>query len=269
MKTIYLIIILLLGNSLLTAQVGTPSVISAKSAGMGGTGVTFSDINGIFHNPASTANLQSLSATLAAERYFLGSPVQTFGLGIVYPSGFGAFGLNLQYSGIDLFNTQKVGFSYGRILFDRLSIGAQFDAINLQIKDYGAKAALTFEAGLLADLTRNLRWGIHVFSPANIEWVDGTPLPTVLTTGIAYLPSEKTFCTVEVEKDIDRAARFKAGVAYQFLDAFALRVGAATQPTTVSLGTGWKLENGIKIDVAAIYHTYLGITPSISVNYEK
>ncbi|NJL77028.1 MAG: hypothetical protein HC892_20440 [Saprospiraceae bacterium] len=56
---------------------------------------------------------------------------------------------------------------------------------------------------------------------------------------------------------------------YQFLDAFALRAGVTTQPTTVSLGTGWKLENGVKMDVAAIYHTYLGITPSISVSYGK
>jgi hypothetical protein len=249
------------------AQIGAPALKSAASTAMGGAGVAFSDINGIFHNTASTASVTTLSAIVAAERHFLGSPIQTAGAGIVYPSGFGAFGLNVQYSGIDLYNTQKIGLSYGRKLFDHLSIGAQFDAINVQIKDYGAKAALTFEAGLLAQLTHDLHLGFQVFSPANVEFVDGEPIPTVFTTGIAYLPSSKTIILAEVEQNIDRTARFKAGVAYQFLQNFALRAGVATQPTTVSFGTGLALQNGVKIDVAASYHTYLGITPSFSVRY--
>lgn len=70
-----------------------------------------------------------------------------------------------------------------------------------------------------------------------------------------------------MEKDIEFPARAKAGVEYAVVEAFALRVGVATNPTSPTFGVGYKLKQGLGIDVAASYHQILGFTPAFSLVY--
>ncbi len=264
----YLIFSLALAMALpLGAQNGTPPTAGARSLGMGGTGVSFTDINSIFSNQAGLSSLEGFTATAFSENRFLVSEIRTFSLGAALPTASGTFGLSLHYFGFDAYNEQRIGLAYARPLFDKLSLGAQFLLLNTRIPEYGNKALPTFELGLLAEVLPEVNFGIHLSSPARIEVVDEENLPTVLRLGFSYLPSDKLQLLAEVEKDIDYPARARFGVEYRAVEALFLRFGIATEPTSMSFGLGLQLENSLRLNVASSYHQVLGFTPGASITY--
>ncbi len=147
MKACYLLLFAWFSFSL-SAQNGTPAPAGARGAAMGGTGLTFTDLNSAFRNQAGLAFVENPGAMVVGERRFMNSPVNTLSAAAAYPSEFGTFALTLNYFGIDAFNEQKIGLAYARQLFDNLAIGVQFDYLNTQIQDYGSSGAITFEAGI-------------------------------------------------------------------------------------------------------------------------
>lgn len=240
---------------------------SARSTAMGGTGLTFNDINSAFSNQAGLANLDDLGVILSAESRFIQSPINNFGAAAALPSKFGVFGIALNHYGIKNFNEQKIGLAYARKLTKGLSLGAQFDFINVNIPNYGARGAITFEVGLQAAISKEVLLGVHLFSPMNIELAEDFSIPTIYRAGIAYIPSSKTYLTLEVEKDIDFPTRVRMGVEYRFIEDFYMRVGAATAPTLVTFGIGLKVPSGLGIDISSSYHQILGVTPSVAIIY--
>ena len=248
-------------------QNGVPPSGGARSAGMGYTGVTYTDINSLFTNQAGLAMLEGFAATAFAEqRYFL-SELQGLSAGAALPTNSGTFGLSINYFGFEDYNEQRAGLAYGRKLSNKLAMGAQLLVLNTRIPEYGNKTNLTFEAGLLAQLLPQLHLGFHVYSPARIQLVEDEFLPSVFRLGLNYLPSEKLKILAEVEKDIDYPVRSKLGLEYAIVDALKMRVGAATQPVTLSFGLGYQLDNGLSLDIASSYHEVLGFTPAAGVTY--
>lgn len=248
------------------AQNSVPSIAGARGAGMANASVTFSDIHSAFSNQAGLANLEHFSVVAFAEQRFLLNELQTVSAAAAYPTASGTFGLTLQHFGFEGFNEQKIGLAYARKLLDGLSLGAQVLLLNTQIPEYGSKANITFELGIITQLLPKLQLGAHVYSPMQVELANGENLPTVFKLGLAYLPSEKLLCTAEVEKDIDYPARVKFGVEYQVVEQVHLRTGVATNPTTLAFGVGYKVSNLI-LDIASSYHQTLGFTPTVGFVY--
>ncbi|MCB9288575.1 MAG: hypothetical protein H6560_14805 [Lewinellaceae bacterium] len=255
--------------SCLCAQNGAPPTAGARSAAMGYTGATYTDINSIFSNQAGLAHLETPAITGYGEQRFLISEIRAAALGAALPTSSGTFGLSLHYFGFEKYNEQRVGLAYGRRLLDKLSLGAQFLVLNTRIPEYGNKAALTFELGAMAELLPQLNLGVHLFSPARVRLTDEENLPSILNLGISYLPSRKLALFAELEKDIDFSARAKFGLEYQIIEAFFLRLGTATQPTLLSFGLGYSLPNGLAIDIASSYHQVLGFTPTASITFKQ
>ena len=268
MKYFY-ILLFLSGFHCLNAQNGAPPAAGARAVAMGQTGATFTDINSIFANQAGLAHLESMAITAYGEQRFLVSEIRSIGLGAALPTASGTFGLTLHYFGFDQYNEQRIGLAYGRKLLEKLSIGAQFLMLNTRIPEYGNKAVFTFEVGALAELLPQLNLGFHLFSPARIQVTNEDNLPTVLKLGLSYLPSDKLTLLAELEKDIDYAARAKFGVEYQIAEPLFLRLGAATQPTSMSFGLGYALPNGLRLDIASSYHQVLGFTPAAGIIFNK
>ncbi|MEL6717744.1 MAG: hypothetical protein AAFO82_01650 [Bacteroidota bacterium] len=252
----------------LFAQNNQSPVAGAKGAAMGNTGLLFTDINSAFVNQAGLANLEGFAGSIFAERRFLNSPINNISGVVAAPIGLGTFALTINSFGIENYQEQKIGLAYARQLLDGLSIGVQFDYLSTNIPQYGSAGVFTFEAGLQAQLLKDLSFGFHLYSPAQIDLVEDLPLPTIYKAGLAYTPSDKVFLTVEVEKDIDYPVRFKAGVEYQFSETFFLRTGVATQPTLASLGIGVLFNERLAIDISASYHQILGVSPSVGLSYQ-
>lgn len=264
---IFLLLILISSEGI--AQNGTPNIAGARGAAMGNTGITFTDINSIFSNQAGLTELQGVAAVVSGEQRFLLAEVNALSAGVAYGKGLGAFGLSVGYYGFSEYNEQKIGLTYARKLFDKLSVGVQFDYLNTSIAEYGNKGVVTFEIGLQSKLSNKIHIAAHVFSPATIALTEDDVLPTIFKLGGAYLPSEKITFLLEVEKDLDYPIQVKSGLEYKVVEALALRVGVATNPSLMSFGVGYRLKSGLAIDVGARVHQVLGVMPAVGLIWQQ
>jgi hypothetical protein len=242
---------------------------SARSAGMGQASVTFQDANSLFGNQAGLAWVENLSVMAAAERRFSLSELSSFSAGIIVPAGHGSFGLVAQTYGFEAFRQQKIGLAYARKLWEKFSFGAQFDYLQTRIPEYGSKGAITFEAGILSQLTDEITLGVHIFSPAQVQFAENENFPTIFKMGMAWQASEKAMLAAELEKDIDFKARIKGGFEYRVAKPVFLRAGFGTNPTTVHFGLGFQLNSNLTIDAASSYHQVLGFSPSAAASWSK
>lgn len=250
------------------AQNGAPVVPGGRGIGMNTSGVNFRDVNAAFGNPAGLTAVESWSGALLAENRFLVSDIRSLGLAAAYSlEGTGAFGLRLQYYGFEAYNEQQFSLLYARPLMEGLSIGAGFGIFNTRIAEYGGKLLPVVEVGLQAELLADLQIGVRAHNPIRVEVVEDENMPTVFTAGLAYAPSDQLLMNLEVEKDIDFPARVRAGLEYALIDPLQLRLGVATEPTTLSFGLGLRMRSGLQLDFASSYHQWLGFSPGLGVVY--
>lgn len=250
-------------------QNGAPPIAGARSLGMGGAGVTFSDIHAAWSNPAGLADLPAPWAAAAfGQQPFLLGEIRQLGAAAAMRGKSSALGLTLGYFGFEQYNEQRIGLAYSRRLFSRLSLGLQLLAVSTRIPEYGNKIVPTFELGLLGKASEQVQIGFRIFSPARIEVLDGEYLPTILQLGLSYRPAEQLLLLAELEKDVLFPLRVRAGIEYQLAEILSLRLGAATRPVLVSFGAGIRLAKTIRVDVGASYHQSLGFTPGLSLVFQ-
>lgn len=241
---------------------GQLSGISAAGAGLGNSTVAMQTPVALFGNQAGLASLPKFAIAASAQRAFLLSELQSVTIGAAMPTRSGTFGLVAKSFGYEEFKQQKIGLSYARKLWEALSVGAQFDYFNTRIPEYGSRGIFTFEAGVQAQVSKTLRAGAHVFSPAQVELADGEVLPTIFRLGIAWQVSEKLLVTSELEKDLDYKLRWKNGLSYQPVQAVYIRSGFANEPSMLFFGLGFAFGNGFQADMAGSFHQTLGFSPS-------
>jgi len=267
MKNVLFLFLILL-PFLAIGQNGSSYSNSARSIGMGNTGINFSDINSLFTNQAGLATLENTSFLVSAERRFALADLNNLSAGFALPTNSGTFGISVNYFGFEQYNETKVGLAYGRKLMDKLSIGVQFDVLNTRIPEYGSQNLFTFEVGLQSELSKQLTLGFHLFNPVKLEIAEEEYLPTIIQAGVTYTPSKKVLVNLELEKDIDFPFTVKLGIEYEMVESFYLRIGASTDPTLLSFGLGYQLKDQLRLDFASSYHQELGFTPAISLGYD-
>jgi len=245
------------------AQNAFSTAAGAKGIGAGNANLTYRDIHSGFNNQAGLAYLEGFSGAAYAENRFLLKELQLAAISIAKPTNAGTWGMMLQYFGFEEYNEQKVGLSYSRKLFDKLAIGAQFDFLNTQIKEYGSAAAITFEIGLQYEILDKLTTGIHIFNP--IRATIGTQeLPAILQIGLTYRPTNYIAISGSVEKDSTLPYTIRMGLEYQVLEKIQFRAGFNSNPNRLSFGLGYTV-NRMQLNVAASYHDVLGFSPALGV----
>lgn len=241
-----------------------------RSAAMGNTSVIIIDPFSSFNNQAGLAGVENISIGVCTERKFMLASLQQHGFVLAIPTSSGTFGLTMNYFGYSTFKENKVGIGFGKKINDKFFAGVQLDYLFTSITEYGTKSNFTFEAGIIAKITKELILGIHLYNPLRpqlSEYLDKVEKsPTIMKIGIAYEVSKKIIIAVETEKDIDEKAILKAGIEYKIIDKFCMRMGISTNPVINSFGIGLNMKN-IKIDIASVYHPLLGMYPSISLCY--
>ncbi|MCY7409790.1 MAG: hypothetical protein LH473_05920 [Chitinophagales bacterium] len=266
MKKFILTSILVFSSPLLFAS-NEPFSGSARALGLGNATLTFSDAYSVLNNQAAMAFRKNISFSLFAEQRYFQNELGYYAAGLTLPTKKGAFGLSINYNGFDLYNEQKIGLGYAMLFSKNISGSLQIDYLSTSIAEYGTSSAFTFEAGLLVKINDQLKGAAHVFNPVAVKSGFAVEkVPTVFQLGLSYEPGKKVLLSAEVEKDIDNAARFKAGVEYKIVDVLHLRGGIETNPSQYGLGVGINVKQ-LKIDIAASYHQVLGVTPAFSLNY--
>ncbi len=135
-------------------------------------------------------------------------------------------------------------------------------------ENYGNTSALAVEAGLQAQLSKELSIGAHIYNPnrAKVAAFNDERIPTIMRIGLNYTFSEKVFVVAETQKDIDYPANFKAGVEYRVVEVLYLRAGVSTGPVLNTFGFGLNLKQ-FRLDIASSYHSVLGYSPHVSLTY--
>ncbi|MEM1325035.1 MAG: hypothetical protein AAGI23_03725 [Bacteroidota bacterium] len=266
-RAYYLVPLLLFCASISVAQHQHRPLAGARSVGMGGTGLLFQDVHAVFSNPAGLAHLEAAAVLTFAEQRFVNSPIQRIGAAAAYPTTFGTIGGTIHNFGIEDYQERRIGLAYARQLFDNLTIGAQFNYFQTLQTFYGNRSLLNAEVGFQLRMSNELQLGAHIYNPIPVQFSEDLRLPSVFTTGLSYAPSERLMLMAELEKEMNDTLRFRAGVEYNFGDLFYMRAGVATQFQQVSFGLGVALDNGLRLDVAAMYHSLLGVSPSVGIAY--
>lgn len=241
---------------------------SAQTEALGGVQSVQQHAFSAVENQAGLATLNSVSVGVTAQNQYLLEGLNNFALAAALPTNSGTFGLGMQYQGFKTYTEMKAGIAYGRQLLDNLSIGAQIHAYYLNIGNYGSKTLVNFDLGLQANLSKQLLLGAHIKNPIKIKVTeDGQlPIPATISAGLQYTASAKAKVMVEAEKSVNRDALFKAGLSYQFNEAFGLMLGVTTDPAVFSMGLSWQWQS-LAFVLGSTYHTVLGYSPVLSIGF--
>ncbi len=237
----------------------------ARGIGMGNANLTLKDIYSGFNNPAGLAYVDGFSGAAFVENRFLLQELQLAALSIAQSTNSGTIGMTLQYFGFEDYNEQKVGINYSRQLFDKLSIGAQFDFLTTRVREYGNVSAITFEVGFQYEILDKLSTGIHVFNPIRAS-IGAESLPAIIQVGLSYQVANYLTISGAIEKETILPYNAKIGLEYEIAKKIQLRAGVNSNPNRLSFGVGY-IVNQLQLNVAATYHDVLGFSPALGFRF--
>lgn len=246
------------------------SPTGARFAGIGNAAVSLSDLWSVQHNQAGLAYIKNIQAGIYYENRFLIKELGLKSSALAIPLKAGTIGLNISSFGYSSYSENKYGLSFAKAFGENISAGVQLDYLTTNIAEgYGKKNAIAGEAGVQARLVKGLTIGMHIFNPTRTRLAkyDDERIPTILRLGLDYKFSQKLIVAIETEKDINYKAVFKAGLEYLPIKELYLRAGISTNPALSSFGFGLNLKQ-FKLDIAASYHSVLGVSPQVGLKYE-
>lgn len=264
----FLLLLFLLRSFSSQAQLNAPGTAGSTGLMMGGTGAALTEASSLFANPAGVSQTEATTLLLQAENRFLQSALSSVQMGILLPTNSGIFGFRINHFGPGEYNEQEAALVYARPLSPAFSLGGGIHLWQHRIPEYGMRRLLTFSIGLQVDLLPQLTLGGYLYNPVRQEISQNEYAPTLFLLGVRYQPSEQVQLLMEIEKDIDFAARVKAGIAYQLGEYLVLRSGIRTQPTNFSFGVGIPIGDNIYIDIGAWQHQQLGTSPLFNLSYQ-
>ncbi len=240
-----------------------------RSAGMGHTSVSLSDVWSTHHNQAGLGWLENATAGAFFQNKFLMKDLNYMGFAYAHPTSKGTFGVSFTNFGSTLYGESKFGLAYAMKFSEKITGGVQMNYHNTRVgNNYGNHSALTAELGMQAYLNDDFMLAVHLFNPTRtkLNEFNDERIPTIFRFGLSYAFSDKVLTTVEAEKDLLNNPFFRAGIEYKTSEMFFLRAGIGTNPTLASFGFGFNKDN-MQIDIAAGYHQVLGFMPEVSFNY--
>ncbi len=242
----------------------------ARSAAMGNASLCLSDTWSVYNNPGIFGMLQESGIAAAYENRFLVKELSTQSFAFGYHTAkAGNIGVHFQQFGFNLYRESLLGLTYGMKLFEHFSAGIQLNYHRVALNDfYGSKNALTAGIGLFYRMNDNLEFGVRALniSRTRLASPEDERFPTTFALGAAYHFSEKVLWTAEAEKTMIHRLNVKSGLEFHPHEILALRIGVNSRPFQSSFGLGLKLRK-FRFDLATIWHSTLGISPSAGIQF--
>jgi len=246
------------------------SVVGGRPAGLAGAAVSLKGFWAVHNNQAGMAEYNSLAFGISYENRFLIKELGTKYTALIVPVKQSVLGFSLSYFGFNLYNEKKVGLAFARKFGNRFSVGLQLDYIGVRIgNEYSKKDLFTFEAGIQADLSKEITLGFHIFNPPHIKLSDQYKerLPATVKFGITYSFSKKVISVIETEKSSGTDPRFRVGIEYNATKTISFRTGIAVNPFINCFGAGLRFGRFV-VDIGSSYQSAIGITTQLSIIYE-
>jgi len=259
--------------SLIALQVtagGENRPAGARSAAMGHASVAIGDIWAAFNNQAGLARLENPEFGFYYENRYLLKELGYSALAMSYPTKSGTFALSATYFGYSAYNEGKIGLAYAKAFGKSISFGLQLNYNMARLAEsYGNRNFMTFEAGLLANITPRLAIGAHIYNPvsARLSQFNDERAPVIFRIGAAFEVTGKILLIAETEKNINSDASVKAGIEYRLIPQLHLRGGISTNPTSNAFGVGLFFGDFF-IDISTSYHQVLGFSPQASFSFK-
>lgn len=275
------------------AQGNGPGVRGARAAALGNASVSLAgEVWSMGNNVAGLGEIQRPSVGFYAENRYFTTALNVGALVIALPLGRsreaapddgsaptapavsgpqtwarrGVVAFEAQRFGGVLYNETRLGAGYG-YRFGQISLGGRIDVLQVSIEGLGSRRALLGTlGGQIEILPQRLSFGASLYnlSQTRLARYQDERVPTVLRAGLAYRPGAQVLLVLETEKDVERAANFKAGLEYRPVPVLAARLGLATLTEQLSAGIGVRA-GAFEIDYAAAFQSALGLSQHLSV----
>ena len=270
MKCCILVSLIFFGfSTLIFPQFGFDFAEGAKSISMGRSSVALSGPNSVLANQAGMVYTKDLDIALNASKKYNISGLNLFSLGLIKNTGYGTFGIALYQFEFDAYKEQKVGLAYARKLSEGLSIGIQFDYLNLVLPEFDNHSYITSEIGIYSEISPVVHLGGHIYSPFNIVIDNDSQVPTRFRLGPKFIISDDVVAYTEIEKVIDLPAVLKLGISYLLENNFQFLMGVVPTLSEFSFGFSYTFDDSYNVDGGFIYDQRLGITPALGISYSK
>jgi len=246
--------------------------LGARSWGMGNAVVAQSDRYALVNNVAGMATQREASVFSAYHSYYGFEGVNTVSFGAVVPLREElTAGFSVQRFGDKIYNEMAFGLGVAHRI-NRISLGlkASYQQIGVNASSISmSKKALVVEMGGIAQLSSTVYLGAHIYNLAQGSYSgDGSEegLPTILKTGLTYIPAKALRLSAEIVKNTDYPASVRAGLEYEVIPNLLARTGIASKPYTNHFGLGF-VGGNFDIDYAASSHPQLGWSHHITLAY--
>jgi hypothetical protein len=241
----------------------------ARSTGMGLSSAAASDFWSINNNQAGMAFYDRTAAGIYLENRYL---IKEMGLQVgafTLKTQYGVLGASVSYTGDANYRTTKTGLAFARKFGPNFSAGIQLDYISTALgEDYGKHSNITFDAGILVKISKQLTFGAHTFNPLHVQLseYDNERIPTTLNAGFGFAFSDKLILTAEAFKNSELPMEFRSGVEYKLSQVAYARVGLCTNPGRYTFGFGLLMKK-LTFDLSSSWHQQLGYSPQVSLQY--
>jgi len=238
----------------------------AKSSSLANCGLTETSVWNNFTNQAGLAEINQITIGVGTENKFLLQELSTHTAVFALPVNGGVFGLNISYTGFELYNESKIGLAFAKKLSESFNVGMQIDYLGVFAEEStNNRNNFTFEIGAQKRLMRELTLGAHIFNPIGVKLNEQENIPSIFKLGLCYDANTKVAIFTEGELESEQNAKLKIGLEYKIIEQIQLRTGFSTNPAQNTFGIGYSIKN-IQLDVAIKRHQILGYSPQFSVS---
>ena len=246
---------------------GNEYPVGGRSFGLANASVMLADYWSLFNNQAGLAFINTTQAGIHHNKGVV-RQLNHQAIGMVLPTKTGNIGGSCSYFGFSKFHEVKAGIAYAMLLDENLAAGVQLDYFYTHIDGfYGNAHSVAAEIGIIYKPLESIFIGTHVFNPfQSAQFGRVEKMPMTFRFGTGYQVQDNLILTAEYEFDLDKTARFKAGLEHELIEDFYIRTGIITNPVTNSFGVGYAWDR-LSLDMSFSRHIILGYSPQFSLNY--
>lgn len=241
--------------------------IGARATGMANAASCAGDEWSLFNNAGGIAEIKKTSAGFSYHARPQLPGANRMAVVVASPVRTGTAAVGVYRMGSSLYNEQMISGGYSN-KFGLASLGVKVNYIQYNAEGFGSKGVTTISMGGIASLTPTFKVGAHItnINQAKLSGDEEERVPTILTAGISFSPSENVVLCSEIEKDIDHDATLKAAVEYLPLKKFSIRSGINVYPQAVFFGFGFNTRP-LRIDYAMDYFHAYGSSHQVSLTF--
>ena len=187
--------------------------------------------------------------------------------GLLIPAGKTSVGAVYSHFGYTDFKRTMAGLACGLKLSERIAAGVQIDYFSERTSgEYNNNQCITFETGLIASASDNIKIGLHLFNPVPNS-LRKKNQPVSLRVGAGIDLSKILFAGAEAVMSTGSNLILRTGFEYEASKNLWLRAGFSTKNNSFCFGTGYQI-GIVKIDLGFATHEMLGVTSSASLIFK-